>query len=257
MSDNYLPLFTSLRKDRRIKRLRKDHGNEGYGIFISVLQILREEPNFSYPISDIDLLADDVECSEKILKNIVMDYQLFSINSIQMFFSLELNASMQPYLEKTEKMRALANKRWSKAKELGEGVAQKISMRTHSDSIAQALPTQSTGNAIKEKKNKKDNITHSANTQTCYSFEEFWKEYGKKVDKARAFPLFNKLSEQDRQAIKETLPSYIAKHSEKQYRKYPATYLKGRCWEDDLEDIDNSSNGPKNYKSRKFNEITE
>lgn len=253
MSDNYLPLFTSLRKDRRIKRLRKDHGNEGYGVFISVLQILREEPNFSYPLNDIDLLADDVECSEKLLKDIVMDYQLFSVNSIEMFFSLELNASMQPYLEKTEKMRALANKRWSKAKELGEGNAQNNSMRTHSDSIAHVERTESTGNANKVNKNKKD-ITHSSNT--CYSFSEFWKEYDKKIDKARAEPLFNKLNEKDRQAIKDTLPSYIANHPDKKYRKYPATYLRGRCWEDELSDLKESNNGPE-YKVRRYNQITD
>ena len=51
----YFPHFCNARHDRKIKRVTKELGVEGYGIYFMVLEVLREQTDFKYPLSEIDL----------------------------------------------------------------------------------------------------------------------------------------------------------------------------------------------------------
>jgi len=53
----YFPHFCNARNDLKILRLRKDLGEEGYGIYFMLLELLREQPELRYPCDDIDLLV--------------------------------------------------------------------------------------------------------------------------------------------------------------------------------------------------------
>ncbi len=55
----YFPHFCNARHDRKLKRVRKELGLEGYGIFFMLLETLREQADYRYPIEDLDLLADE------------------------------------------------------------------------------------------------------------------------------------------------------------------------------------------------------
>lgn len=98
----YFPHFSNARLDRKIRRLRKELGMEGYGIYFCILEVLREQPNFSYPIKDADLLADDFNCSEEKVKTIITRYELFEITEDQ-FFSPKLIEYLDPYLKEKER----------------------------------------------------------------------------------------------------------------------------------------------------------
>ena len=65
----YFPHFCTARNDRKVKRLRKELGVEGYGIFFMLLEVLREQTDFKFPTEDIDLLADEFNTSEQKNKN--------------------------------------------------------------------------------------------------------------------------------------------------------------------------------------------
>jgi hypothetical protein len=94
----YFPHFCNARGDRKIKRLMKDLGVEGYGLYFMLLEVLREQDGFMFPLSDIDLLADEFRTSEAKLKTVIINYSLFEVDQDSMFFSPKFNEYMQPYL---------------------------------------------------------------------------------------------------------------------------------------------------------------
>lgn len=101
----YFPHFIGARNDRKIKRVRRDFGIEGYALYFMTLEVLREEQELSYPLSDVDILADDFGTSESKLKTIVLNYDLFSIRETEdghMFFSPKQIEYLEPYFQKRE-----------------------------------------------------------------------------------------------------------------------------------------------------------
>lgn len=64
------------------------------------------------------------------------------------------------------------------------------------------------------------------------SFNEFWDKYGKKVDKNRAFKRWKRMTQEERKKAIAFIPTYHAKETNIQFRKYPLTYLNARLWED-------------------------
>ncbi len=70
------------------------------------------------------------------------------------------------------------------------------------------------------------------------SFNDFWNLYDHKKSRDKCEKKWNLLKASDQVKIMETLPKYIKATPDRQYRKYPATYLNQRCWEDEIyEDI--------------------
>ena len=55
----YFPHFSNARNDRKLRRLRKELGIEGYGIYFMVLEVLRDQEGFKYPLEDLDLLSEE------------------------------------------------------------------------------------------------------------------------------------------------------------------------------------------------------
>ena len=118
LPNNYFPHDFNARIDRKILRLRKVLGIEGYGIFWMLIETLCTEENFSYPISDIDLLADDYGCSVEKVEAVVKQFGLFQIDEGNNFFSLSLITRLQKYLDISEKARLNVTKRWEKARKM-------------------------------------------------------------------------------------------------------------------------------------------
>jgi len=94
----------------------------------------------------------------------------------------------------------------------------------------------------------KNSITHFDNA-SVFSFNQFWEAYGKKKDKFKAEKIYNKLSEQDRGKIKNTIATYLQSTPNIQFRKFPCTYLNSRSWEDEIEET------PKHHTPQTYDEI--
>lgn len=91
---------------------------------------------------------------------------------------------------------------------------------------------------IKKKKNLEndnENLSQifSSSPESIYPFEDFWRDYGRKIDRRKCESLYRKISEKDRALIKERLPAYIAATPDIQFRKHPSTWLNGACWNDE------------------------
>jgi hypothetical protein len=101
----YFPHFCNARNDRKLRRLRKDLSIEGYGIYFMILEVLREQKDFRYPIKDIDLLADEFRTSEEKIKVVISKYNLFEIDENEQFFSPKFIEYLDPYLQQKQRNR--------------------------------------------------------------------------------------------------------------------------------------------------------
>jgi uncharacterized protein YdaU (DUF1376 family) len=166
----YFPHFTNARRDRKVRRLIKHLGVEGYGIFFMLLEVLREQTDLKFPLSDIDLLADEFGTSEEKVKAVITGYDLFQIDEEEQFFSPRLILYLQPYFERSERARLAAQKRWGDAK-----------------AYANALPEHNDSNASKGKESKGE----ESKPPTLEQVKEYFTSNGYTAESAeRAYNLY-------------------------------------------------------------------
>jgi len=94
----YFPHFCHSRSDNKMRRIMKDFKHEGYSVFYQVLEILREQEEFKYPLEDCDLLVDDLKTTDIILNSLIHNYGLFENDGI-FFWSNDLIDSLQPFIK--------------------------------------------------------------------------------------------------------------------------------------------------------------
>lgn len=154
LPNDYFPHDFNARSDRKILRLRKVLGCEGYGIFWMLVETLAVQPNFSYPFSDVDLLADEFGTSTAKVEAVIKQFDLFEIDKGAHFFSLSLIVRLQKYLEISQKARENVNKRWKKVRELKSKDQKQLTKQY--DRNTTVLPPHNDRNTIKEKNIKED-----------------------------------------------------------------------------------------------------
>lgn len=76
---------------------------------------------------------------------------------------------------------------------------------------------------------------------TSEDFEFWWLSYNKKVGKEKCKKLWAKMSNADKKLCVQYTPAYVAATSDKQYRKNPETFLRNKCWNDELIYHDNGN----------------
>jgi hypothetical protein len=135
----YFPHYCNARSDVKILKLRRVLGIEGYGIYFMLLEVLREQTEFKYPLESIPELEYEFRTSKEKIFSVINDFALFEIDCDK-FFSPKLELYLQPYIEKSQRARDAANKRWKAIKD--------------AKAYAKALPEQCDSNASKVKKSK-------------------------------------------------------------------------------------------------------
>ena len=67
-------------------------------------------------------------------------------------------------------------------------------------------------------------------------FENFWSAYDKKVDRPATLKAWNraKIDFEALQSVLKAVAAYVVATPDKKYRKNPATWLNGRCWNDEI-----------------------
>ena len=167
----YFPHFANARHDRKLKRVQKELGLEGYAIYFQLLEILREQLDYKYPVNDIDLLADEMGTSEPKVKAVIGNYDLFTLDEDNNFFSIKQLYYLQPYIEKTQRARIAAKKRWDNVNDDANA------MQMHSKCNADAMQ-------VKESKVKESKIKETKLKEIIYPFDsdEFKKYWSLWVD---------------------------------------------------------------------------
>ena len=141
----YFPHFCNARHDRKIRRLRKELGTEGYGIYFMLLETLREQQDLMYPLEDLDLLAEEFGVSEAKVRVTICNYELFEVDEEEKFFSPKMLVYLEPYF-KMKEQRKLA----------GKASADKRMLNDRSTTVQQSKGKESKVNEIKEKESKVD-----------------------------------------------------------------------------------------------------
>ena len=117
------------RSDSKIKNLIRRHQMLGYGIYWAIIEDLYQNAN-ALPL-DYEGIAFDLHTDKKIVESVINDFDLF-VKDADSFGSLSVQRRLNERNEKSKKARLSALERWNKN--------------------ANALPTQSDSNAIKESK---------------------------------------------------------------------------------------------------------
>lgn len=148
----YFPHFCNARSDRRIRRVLKDFKHEGYSVYYQILEVLREQDEFKYPLLDCDLLVDDLKTTDIIINSIISNYELFENDGV-FFWSNDLIESLQPYL-KMKAQRIEASKKGVEARRK-KREQRALELSTDNRSVTDRLPTdQPTANQSKVKESK-------------------------------------------------------------------------------------------------------
>ncbi len=79
-------------------------GMEGYGIFWTLIETLRDQPEYKYPIKLLPALARRYNTSFEKMKAVVYSYGLFVVEDNNVFFSESLIRRMKPLEEKRRKL---------------------------------------------------------------------------------------------------------------------------------------------------------
>ena len=148
----YFPHFCNARHDRKIRRLRKELGTEGYGIYFMLLETLREQQDLMYPLEDLDLLAEEFQVSEAKVRVCVCNYQLFEIDEDQKFFSPKMLVYLEPYFKMKEQRKSAGLK--SAAKRLLNDSSTGVQRPFNDRSTKESKEKESKVNEIKEKESK-------------------------------------------------------------------------------------------------------
>lgn len=83
--------------------------------------------------------------------------------------------------------------------------------------------------------NDNDILLKKETKRECFTFDEFWLLYPKKVAKEICGKKYESLSANDKQKIKETLPNFILHKPFKDYtHPNPSTYLNQKRWNDEI-----------------------
>jgi hypothetical protein len=166
----YFPHFSNARNDRKVKRLRKELGAEGYGIYFMILETLRDEPDFSYPMQDIDLLASDFDVSEPKVRTVICNYSLFDVSKDEKFFSPKLIEYLEPYFRMRKQRQNAIKARWDKDKEireLEENVDTTV-LRPYNDHNTDVIQKK-----VKESKRKESKVNKNIKTDVDIVYDKY------------------------------------------------------------------------------------
>jgi hypothetical protein len=167
----YFPHYSMARNDRKVRRLRKELGVEGYGIFMMLLEILRDQPDLRYPMSDIDLLEVEIGTSQAKIEAVIKGYELFTIHT-DFFFSPKLIEYLEPYF-KAREQRSLAGQKSGESRRL------KALSTTNDERLLNGRSTvveQVEESRVKESKTEEKNVQRKRFTEP--TFDEVKLEMG-------------------------------------------------------------------------------
>lgn len=122
----YFPHDSNARRDNKILAMTSVYGNEGYGLYWRILEVLRDQPDYKYPICGkfaLRSLAADLQCEPDKLESFVLSCCTDFADDHGGLLSMDENylwsASFLRRMERVndvrEKRVSAARKRWSSA----------------------------------------------------------------------------------------------------------------------------------------------
>lgn len=226
MSTNayYFSHDSNAKDDPKCMLLIDQLGLEGYGIFWVLIEVLREQPEYQYPLNLVPILARRYNTTAEKMMTVIKNYNLFEFNEENSFFSLSLNKRMNKVQIGIEQRR-----------NAGLLSAEKRRTQLLGTPVERPLNECSTKKG-KEKKGKEIKINEIKDNKISYSefvsmkeeeFEKLYSEFG-----------------QDAYKLIEILNNYKGANG----KKYKSDYLAIRNWV--IERFKNNSTPQKNMQQK-------
>jgi hypothetical protein len=175
---------SNAKDDPKSMKLIDQLGLEGYGIYWVLIEVLRDQPEFRYPMELLPILARRYNTSGEKMKAVVMTYGLFSVDEEDNFFSISLNDRMQ-ILEGYREQRRMAGLKSAAAraqKQLPQSttVEQPLNDRSNSGQLSKVKERKGKNSKVKE---SKDIIApFSLSLELIKKWEE-WKAFRRQLKK--------------------------------------------------------------------------
>lgn len=226
------------RNDEKIIGLIMEHGMEGYGIFWSIIEMLRTATEHKMHL-DYKRIAFALHVDDENVKSVIHGFELFD-NDERFFWSESLLRRMNIKNIISEERRKAAKSRWDKAK----------AMQLHSKSNANDMQKQcnkvkEVKEVKKEKKEKED--TPKPPKGESARFKSFWDAYGNKTGIDYARKCFQKAvknglpdsdtlvaiirTQKERRAELEASGEFVPRWPN------PSTWLNQGRWKDELPEV--------------------
>ena len=106
----YFPHDSNAKDDPKCVLLIEQLGLEGYGIFWVLVETLRDQPEYKYPLALLPALARRYNTTHDKMKVVVYNYGLFKIENDEFFFSESLRCRMERIDYKRELARIAGEK---------------------------------------------------------------------------------------------------------------------------------------------------
>lgn len=139
----YFPHDSNAKDDPKCVLLIEQLGMEGYGIYWMLIETLREQADYTYPVANIPALGRRYNTTAEKVKTVVCNYGLFTVKDDKIFFSDSLNRRMLVFEEKRAKR--------SEAGRLGNAARWKTSQ---TDRNAITMRSQFIASKVKKSKEK-------------------------------------------------------------------------------------------------------
>lgn len=163
VSNRYFPHDSNAKDDPKCVLLIDEMGLEGYGIFWMLIEVLREQPEYSYPIANAMALARRYNTQPEQVDRVINNYGLFVVENDAIFFSESLRRRMLEAESIAQRRRNASQKanltRWGKD---ANGI------RTESE----RSPISSQYKSKSKYKEKRDSMEKSAQRFTPPTIEE-------------------------------------------------------------------------------------
>ncbi|ATB68191.1 putative bacteriophage replication protein [Sulfurospirillum diekertiae] len=114
--------------DPKCLMLIDELGLEGYGIYWVLIETLRAQPDYRYPLKLISSLARKYATTSPKMQTVITQYGLFEVENEEFFLSKSLLRRMQKYELKVEQLRQNALKGVQKRKDEFEKQMQTLSL---------------------------------------------------------------------------------------------------------------------------------
>lgn len=147
----YFSHDSNAKDDPKCMMLIDQLGLEGYGIYWVLIETLREQPGYRYPLAGVSALARKYNTSAQKMEAVVRGFGLFRIEDETVFSSDSLVRRMEEW-DETKRRRSLAGKKGMLSRWKGEKSEGRL-LQSNNNVITELLPSYSTDITIKRNNN--------------------------------------------------------------------------------------------------------
>lgn len=171
----YFPHDSNARMDNKILDMRAKYGAEGYGLYWMLVEILREQPEYKYPLGKFAFrsLAMQMNCDSGLLEGFILDCCTEFVDENSSLLSMDDNylwsasllRRMQVVDELSETRKAAAEKRWKSKKDAN--AKQKQCKKIEKNGVSTLSGVSKNSEQEKEDKKSRENPVNDCAAMYC------------------------------------------------------------------------------------------